>query len=176
MIVEIGYAAPDPSSFISRAGKDGPAVAADRHRAPELVEGVGVRRFDVRQLTPGGPGAREEIGGAGILRRVVILRAVHALRGAVLHRRAHEQSLPSPLSASRTANQSSRSGFDALMKACSAQCLRCAPRHTPRRRNRPRGRGNVSTSQPDGLMPPFRQLSSAVPAAIVLPSSLMATV
>ena len=61
------------------------------------------------------------------------------------------------------------------MNACSAQVSpRRTQTYTAPTEPAAMWAGKVSMSQSEGLMPPFRQLSSAVPPAIVLPSSLIA--
>ena len=52
---------------------------------------AGVRRLDVGVLRPGVSGAREDVGGARLRNRVVVLITVHAGRGARFPRRGHRQ-------------------------------------------------------------------------------------
>ena len=80
--------------------------------------------------------------------------------------------LPSPLIAMRTPNQSSLPGFEALRNTCWVQVV---PFRTKTYAAPDDWFEAWSFSQPAGLMPGFRQSSSAAPDAMVLPSSLMAS-
>ena len=87
---------------------DGPdgnriAVVADGHRhaelvaVPEAVGGAGlagVRCLDVRLLRPRGPAAREDVHGAGLRNRAILLVAVDALGAAPLELRRDGQRVP----------------------------------------------------------------------------------
>src|SRR5205809_2481316 len=71
-----------------RADRHRPAVAAERDRAAELVELLGVRTLEVGLgRRPRRAVAREYVHSARFVGRVVVLLAVDALRRAVLVRR-----------------------------------------------------------------------------------------
>src|SRR4029078_4286683 len=53
-----------------------------RHGAAESVFGVGVRRFDIRYLSPAGGASLEDVRGAALALAVVALFSVYANRAA----------------------------------------------------------------------------------------------
>src|SRR3972149_3905578 len=87
---------------------------------------------------------------------------------------------PSPLMAMRTPNQSNPLGFEDFRKASSVQVfpLRAQTYAAPAEETVGASAPGSTTrlfSHPAGLTPGVRQFSSALPPAMVLPSSLMAT-
>jgi len=66
-------------------------VAGERDRGPELIEGIGVGRFNIGLLRPDPGSPSENIDGAGAIGIGVALIAIDPSRGAVLPRRADRQ-------------------------------------------------------------------------------------
>src|SRR5206468_8556910 len=67
------------------------AVLAESHGASKLIVGLGIRRFDVSRLSPGGSCAREEVHGACVFSGLVVLLAVDALGAAIFNLSTHGQ-------------------------------------------------------------------------------------
>src|SRR5256885_8267835 len=83
------------SAVVSTAGTDGHqlSILAQAHRAPEFIVCHSVRCLHISGLRPCGSASREEVDGAGILRRLILLIAVDAFRSAILDLRADGQSI-----------------------------------------------------------------------------------